>query len=258
MTVFDGRFPGYLKENRPLIGMFMGIPSPALVEMAGFARFDFVILDNEHGPAAIETTEHLIRAAKAAGIVPLVRVSGANTQEILRTLDAGASGVQVPQVNDVETAKMVVQAAKYPPLGNRGVAFSTRAGGFGFYGGAAHVKNSNEQTVVVTHVETVEAVRNLDAMVQVEGIDAMFIGPTDLSVSMGHAGNPGHPDVQATIAECIRKIAAAGKVPGVLVTSAEEFHKFAALGARYMPTNITMLIGGAFKGMVAGTKDAAK
>lgn len=256
MTVFDVRFAQHLKENRPLLGLFMGITSPALVEMAGYAQFDFVIVDCEHGPGGIETTEHLIRAARCAGIVPLVRVSGANTQEILRTLDIGASGVQVPQVNTYEQARLVVEAAKYPPLGNRGVAFSTRSAGFGFFGGATHLQASNEGTTVITHIETVEAVKNLDEMLTVKGIDVMFIGPTDLSVSMGYPGNPGHPEVQATIARCVEKITAAGLCPGILVNNADDFHKFAAMGIRYLPTNITTVVGGAMKAIVAASRGA--
>ena len=257
MSVFDGRLAAYLKDGRPLIGIFMGLTSPALVEMAGHAGFDFVVIDNEHGPAGIETTEHMIRAAGCAGIPPVVRVSGANQQEILRTLDVGAAGVQVPQVNTAEQVQLVASAARYPPLGTRGTAYSTRAAGYGFFGGAAHVRASNEQTVVITHIETMEAVRNLDAMLQVQGIDVVFIGPTDLSVSMGHAGHPGHPEVQATIADCIRRIAAAGIVPGLMVTNDEEFHRFAALGARYITVNITTIIGGGMKSVIAGTKASA-
>lgn len=254
MSVFDGRFAAYLKERRPLSGIFMGLTSPALVEMSGHAGFDFVVIDNEHGPAAIETTEHMIRAARCAGIVPIVRVSGANVQEILRTLDVGASGVQVPQVNTPEQAQLAVRAAKYPPLGNRGVAFSTRAAGYGFFGGMTHVQNSNAETVVITHIETAEAVSNLDAMMAIGGIDVMFIGPTDLSVSMGYPGNPNHPEVQATIADCIKRITAAGIAPGILVGNSEEYHKFADQGVLYLAFNITTVVGGAMKSTVAGTK----
>lgn len=254
MTVIDVRMAQMLKEDRPLLGMFIGIPNAALVEIASFAGFDFVIIDNEHGPAGIETTENLIRAARGVGIPPVVRVSGANVQEILRTLDAGASGVQVPQVNNADQMRLVVEAAKYPPLGNRGVAFSTRAAGYGSFGGAAHVQRSNEQTIVVTHVETVEAVKNLDSMLAVGGVNAVFIGPTDLSVSMGHAGNPGHPEVQETIAACIAKIRAAGVAAGVLVTSPEDFAKFAGLGALYLPCNGVGLVNGGFRAMVKGCK----
>ena len=254
MPVFDDRFSDLLKENRPLLGMFIGFNCPALVEMAGFAGFDFIIIDNEHGPCSIETTENLVRAAWAAGIPPIVRVSGANPKEILRTLDIGAAGIQVPQINTADKARVAVDAAKYPPVGSRGVAFSNRAAGFGFFGGAEHLKASNEKTVVVTHIETAEAVKNLDEMLAVPGIDVMFIGPNDLSVSMGYEGNYNHPDMQKVIADCIRRIAAAGVTPGVLATNPEDFHKYAALGARYMPCVASGLIAGAMKRMVAGCK----
>jgi 4-hydroxy-2-oxoheptanedioate aldolase len=254
MTVFDGRMPAMLREGRPLFGIFCSIPSPALVEMAGYAGFDFVVIDNEHGPAAIETTEHLVRAARCAGILPIVRVSGANQQEILRTLDIGASGVQVPQVNTVEQARLVAGAAKYPPLGNRGVAFGTRAAGYGFFAGNAHVEASNTQTVVITHIETVEAVAALDAMLEVDGIDVVFIGPTDLSVSMGYPGNPGHPEVQATIADCIKRIGAAGRVAGLMVSTPDDFRSFADLGARYITVNMANVVAAGLKTLVAGVR----
>ena len=254
MTVFDGRLARQLKEERPALGIFIGIPSPALVEMAGHAGFDFVVIDNEHGPAGLETTEHMIRAARGVGIAPIVRVSSVNQQEILRTLDVGASGVQVPQVNSVDQARAVVAAAKYPPMGSRGVAFSTRAAGFGFLGGASHVQASNEQTVVITHIETVEAVRQLDGMLQITGIDCIFIGPTDLSVSMGFPGNPGHPEVQATIADCVTRIAAAGVTPGLMITDIADFSRYAALGARYLTVNMAAVVGGALKAVVTGAR----
>lgn len=254
MTVIDGRMPGLLQEGRALLGIFCGIPSPALIEMAGHAGFDFVVIDNEHGPAALETTEHMIRAARCAGIVPIVRVSNANQQEILRTLDVGASGVQVPQVNTVEQAQLVASAAKYPPLGSRGVAFSTRAAGYGFFAGNPHVETSNAQTVVITHIETVEAVAALDGMLEVDGIDVIFIGPTDLSVSMGYPGNPGHPVVQATIADCIKRIGAAGRVAGLMVATPDEFHAFADLGARYITVNMSNIVVAGLKTLVGGVR----
>jgi 4-hydroxy-2-oxoheptanedioate aldolase len=257
MTVFDGRMAARLQQQRPLLGIFSAIPSPALIEMAGYAGFDFVVIDNEHGPAGIETTENLIRAARGADIPAIVRVSGANQQEILRTLDAGASGVQVPQVNTVEQARLVVSAAKYPPRGSRGVAFGMRAAGYGFFGGAAYVEAANNQTVVITHIETVEAVDNLNAMLEIAGLDVVFIGPTDLSVSMGHPGDPSHPVVQATIADCIRRIAASGRVPGLMLSSVEQVPTYANLGARYLTVNMGNVVGGALKAVVAGA-DAAR
>ncbi len=154
MTTLDTRLPGLLKGNKPLFGMFVGIASPAIVEMCGHAGFDFVILDNEHGPASIETTEHLIRAARCVNVIPIVRTLEA---DILRILDIGASGIQVPQVNTAEQARRIVAAAKYPPVGNRGAAFSPRAAGYGFFGGPAHAKASNEGIGVILMIETREA-----------------------------------------------------------------------------------------------------
>ena len=132
MNVIDTRLPALLRGRRPLLGMFVGTPAPALVEMCGHAGFDFVIIDNEHGPSGIESTERMIRAARAAGVIPVVRTL---EPDILRVLDIGASGIQVPQVNTAEQAARIVAAAKYPPVGTRGAAFSTRAAGFGFFGG---------------------------------------------------------------------------------------------------------------------------
>jgi 4-hydroxy-2-oxoheptanedioate aldolase len=254
MTVIDTRFAGWLKEERPLVGMFSGFAAAGLIEMAGFAGFDFVIIDNEHGPSSFETTENLIRAAKAAGIVPLVRICSTTAQEILRTLDLGASGIQVPQVNNAETLRAVVAAAKYPPVGNRGVAFSTRAAGWGFFGGANHIATSNEKTVIISHIETVEALDNLDELLKVEGVDVFFVGPNDLSVSMGYAGNYNHPDVQSTIERTVRKIASAGICPGILATNGDEFKRYAGWGARYMPCTVNGILGGAMKAHVANCK----
>lgn len=254
MSVLKYGLAGRLQEGRPLLGMFMGIPSPALVEMVGHARFDFVVIDNEHGPAGIETTEHLIRAATVSGVVPVVRVSGAIQQEILRSLDLGPAGIQVPQVNTVEQAHLLVQAARYPPQGNRGVAFSTRAAGFGFFGGSAHIETSNSETVVIAHIETTQALDHLVELLQVPGIDVWFVGPTDLSVSMGYPGDTKHPAVQAAITDCMKQIGEAGRVPGLMVTTPEDFHAFAELGARYITVNVAAVIAGAFRSVASGTK----
>src|SRR5262252_8846504 len=169
MSVLDTRLPQLLRGAQPLAGMFVGIPSPALVEMCGHAGFDFVIIDNEHGPASLETTEHLIRAARCAGTIPVVRTEEA---EILRVLDAGASGVQVPAVNSAAQARRIVEACKYPPLGRRSAAFTTRAGGYTFFGGAAQIERANEGVAIILMIETAEALASVDEIAQVRGVDA--------------------------------------------------------------------------------------
>src|SRR6476620_9663861 len=168
MKLFDTRLPGLLRGPRALLGMFVGMPAPSLVEMCGHAGFDFIIVDNEHGPAGIESTEHMLRAARGSGVIPVVRTLEA---DILRVLDIGASAIQVPQVNTAEQARRIVGAAKYPPIGMRGAAFSTRAAGYGFLAGDRHVADSNAGTAVIVMTETRGAIDNLDEILAVPGID---------------------------------------------------------------------------------------
>jgi 2-keto-3-deoxy-L-rhamnonate aldolase RhmA len=251
MNVIDTRLPELLRGPRALLGMFIGMPAASLVEMCGYAGFDFVIIDNEHGPGGIESTEHLLRAARASGVIPVVRTFEA---DILRTLDIGASAIQVPQVTTAEQARRIVAAAKYPPVGTRGAAFSTRAAGYGFFGGERHVGDSNAGTAVIVMAETREALDNLDAILSVPGIDAVFFGPNDLSFSLGHPGQMGHPDVVGAIETGIARALAHDVAPGVLALTPDDFHRWRNAGARYLPTVMSAVIGNALRTAVAGTR----
>jgi 4-hydroxy-2-oxoheptanedioate aldolase len=253
MSAIDTRLPALLRADAPLAGMFVGFPSPALVEMCGHAGFDFVIIDNEHGPMSLETTEHMIRAARCAGTLPVVR-----TQEaaILRVLDAGASGVQVPMVNTAEQARRIVDACKYPPLGTRSSAFTARAGGYTFHGGPAAIDRANAGVAIILMIETVEAVANLDAILAVPGVDALFVGLSDLALSMGHPGDSAHLRVQETLAGIFDRAARAGVATGVLAPSPGDFSRYAAMGAKYLPMTMASMIGGALREAIAMRKGA--
>lgn len=251
MNVIDTRLPELLRGPRALLGMFVGMPAAPLVEMCGYAGFDFVIIDNEHGPGGIESTEHLLRAARGSGVIPVVRTFEA---DILRTLDIGASAIQVPQVNTAEQARRIVAAAKYPPVGTRGAAFSTRAAGYGFFGGERHVADSNAGTAVIVMAETREALANLDAILSVPGIDAVFFGPNDLSFSLGHPGQMSHPDVVGAIEQGIACALAHDVAPGVLALTPDDFHRWRNAGARYLPMVMSSVIGNALRTAVAGTR----
>src|SRR5262245_44936469 len=251
MTVLDTRLPQLLRGANPLAGMFVGLASPALVEMCGYAGFDFVIIDNEHGPASIETTEHLIRAARGAGTIPVVRTQEA---EILRVLDAGASGIQVPAVNTAAQARRIVQACKYPPLGRRSAAFTTRAGGYTFFGGPTQIQRANEGVAIILMIETAEALANLDAIANEPGIDALFVGLSDLALSMGYPGDNMHPQVQEAVTRIFQRAAGAGMASGVLASSPIDFHRYAQMGARYLPMTMASLIAGALREAIAARK----
>ena len=234
----DDRLPAMLRSGRRLRGIFNAIPHPAIVEMCGYAGFDFVVIDNEHGSGTLETTETMLRAARASGIVPVVRCL---RQDISRVLDMGASAVQIPMVDTAEEARELVQQVRYPPLGRRGSAFSARAAGWGAFPGADHTRRSNEGIALIVMVETPEAVRNAAAIAAVEGVDAVFVGPNDLSHAMGHGSDWKAAPVQAAIEQALRAVTAAGKCAGVLALTPEDEERGAAWGARYFATVSTSL-----------------
>jgi 4-hydroxy-2-oxoheptanedioate aldolase len=256
----DTRLPQMLRSGQPLRGIFNGLPSPALVEMCAYAGFDFVIIDNEHGSAGLETTEHMLRAARASGVPALVRCL---EPDIARTLDIGAGGLQIPMVQTAEQAAELVQRVKYPLprgaeglSGRRGSAFSTRAAGYGAFGGPAHTARSNEGIALVVMIETETAVAQAGAIASVPGVDAVFIGPNDLAHDMGFENRFGEPQVQAAIERAVRAVAAAGKCPGVLALTDQDETRYAAWGVRMFATVTTALITQALQRAARATKPA--
>ncbi len=256
----DTRLREMLHSQRRLRGVFNTLPSPAIVEMCGYAGFDFVVLDNEHGSADLQTTEHLLRAARASGIPPIVRCFEA---DMARCLDMGASGLQIPMVNTADQAARLVQRMRYPTPadassasgGRRGSAFSTRAAGYGAFGGPAHTALSNSSLALVVMIETPQAVANAAEIAAVDGVDAVFVGPNDLAHSMGHENRWGEAPVQAAIEHVLRTVAAAGKCPGVLALSLAEEDRYAGWGGRYFASVTTGLITQAFAQAARGGRD---
>ena len=255
----DTRLRTLLRSGSLLRAVFNGLPSPAIVEMCAWAGFDFVVIDNEHGSASLESTEHMLRAARASGVPAAVRCL---EQDIARTLDLGAGGLQIPMVNTPEHAARLVQRVKYPLAtgktgvsGGRGVAFSPRAAGYGFFGGPSHIEASNEGVALIVMVETPEAVANAGAIAAVPGVDAVFVGPNDLAHSMGHENRFDAPEVQQAIRATLQAVAAAGKCPGVLALSRDDEQRYAAWGARYFATVTTGLIMKALRDAAQGGRD---
>lgn len=239
----DDCLPAMLRSGERLRGIFNGIAAPAIVEMCAFAGFDFLLIDNEHGSASLETTEHMLRAARACNLPTLVRCL---EQDMARTLDIGAGGLQIPMVNTPEHAAALVQKLKYPlpsgangVSGQRGSAFSTRAAGFGAFGGPEHTARSNRGIALVVMIETPQAVANAAAIAAVEGVDGVFVGPNDLAHAMGHENRWNDGPVQDAIEHTLRAVAAAGKCPGILALSPADEEKYATWGARYFATVTT-------------------
>lgn len=213
-------------------GAIVPVADPAMVEVLALAGFDHVLIDAEHGNISVADCEVLVRAAETAGITPIVRVPVNAPDVILRFLDTGAQGVLVPQIATREDAERAVQAARYYPLGRRGLA-GTRAAAYGL--GAAlpdYVQVANEQLLVLGLIEDIRAVEQLPAILAVPGLDIISIGPADLSQSMGQPGNIQHPDVQEAIATIIAQGVAAGKVVGMNCPTAEAVARERARGVR--------------------------
>jgi 4-hydroxy-2-oxoheptanedioate aldolase len=205
-----------LRDGDRLQLLFVKLPAPAEVELAGLTGFDAVILDTEHGTE--EGLDHHLRAADAVGLPALVRVAGTDPAPILRALDAGATGIVVAHVRDAAEAQAAVTAAHYPPRGIRGLALTTRAGRHGTANLGEHLARAARQTLVIAQIEDAEAVPQTEAICAVEGVDAVLIGATDLSISLGHPGATGHPAVTAAVAQ-ITERAQAGDVPVATVVS---------------------------------------
>lgn len=235
----DGRLPDMLRSGKPLRGLFNGLPSPAIVEMCAYAGFDFIILDNEHGSADFGMTEHMLRAARATGIVPIVRCF---EHDLPRILDMGASAVQVPMVETAEQARRLAGMVHYPPVGRRGSAFSTRAAGYGAFGGAGHTQRSNDGIGFIAMIETPEAIAAAGEIAEVDGVDAVFIGPNDLAHAMGHGSDWNAEPVQRAIEAGLRAIAGAGKCSGIIALTPQDEEKYGAMGARYFANVSTSII----------------
>ena len=234
-----------LAAGEPAFGVSVMFPSPHVVEMLGALGFDWVLLDCEHGSLSPESVELMAMAAKASGMTPIARPATRSAEHIAQVLDRGVLGVQVPHIVTADDARAAVQVAKYHPLGRRSLAAGTRAANYDARGSMAdYVSEANEATLVAVQIEDREALPNLDAILAVEGIDVFFIGPSDLSQSMGHPGNAKAAPVAQAIEAALARIRAAGKTPG-MPSGVENVREVLAKGVRYVYTHVPRLLAAA-------------
>jgi len=208
--VFENRVKRLVKQGKKVSGAWSQIASPMATEIMARAGFDFLMIDLEHGPGDVLALVAQCQAMNGLGAVPFVRAPWNDFVAIKRTLDAGAHGVLVPYINTKEETQEAVRACKYPPLGIRGIAGSPRAAGYG-QNIMSYLTCANDEIFIMTAVETQEAIANLDEILTVEGLDAIFIGPMDLSTSLGYFGSPNNPEVQQVIAGAEKKVLASRK-----------------------------------------------
>jgi 4-hydroxy-2-oxoheptanedioate aldolase len=220
------RFRQRLASGHPVFGVIINFDSPWFIDAAGLIGFDFVLLDAEHGPLSPARAEGMIRAAEVAGMSSLVRVPANVPHEILRYLDIGAVGIQVPHLESAEETQAAANAIRYPPQGNRGLAAITRAANYGIsVSPKEYMEIANREVVFLPMIETPRAVNNVDAIASTTGVDALIIGPGDLSASMGHGGDRAAPAVKQAIDHILARGQAHGKpvsLPAANLAQAKE------------------------------------
>ena len=222
------------RSGKAAIGTFMKITDPSVTEILAIAGLDFFVLDNEHVAMDREQLTNIVRAADCEGITPLVRIKENAQVEILQNLDLGYMGIQVPNVNNAEEAEAIVRSVKYSPRGIRGFSPSVRACGYGTNNIQDYIAAANENTLICVQCETKAGLENLDEILKIPEIDVVFIGPMDLSQSLGHTGDTKHPVVSEAIAEIKRKVIAAGKVVGTTAATPEAARKLIEEGCQYI------------------------
>lgn len=187
-----------LNQDKPVLGLLNSIPSPLMVEMIGYAGYDFVILDMEHVGVNPETLENMIRSAECAGLTPLVRVPNLDASTIMRVLDNGAMGIVAPRIRNRAEAEQIVSASRYYPLGMRGIS-GGRCTGFGTIDLVSYMELANREIMVVAMIEDRNGVENIEEIVSVLGIDMVLEGAVDLSQSYGYPALPLEPVVQEAV-----------------------------------------------------------
>jgi 4-hydroxy-2-oxoheptanedioate aldolase len=233
-----------LKNGETIYGVLTPIYDPAIVEIVGHLGFDLYMVDCEHGAGTPIQVEHLVRACETVGLVPLARVRSTDLKLLLQFMDTGLMGVMMPGVMTADDVKRLVEAIKYPPLGRRGIA-PVRANDYllGKLSQAEFVPFSNEQTMVLPQIETMEAVRNLGSLLRVEGVDGFIVGPRDLSMAMGFYDGPaGHPEVRSLITDLFQTVRSAGLYVGTVASTSQDVTDLTDQGARIILGSINSLL----------------
>jgi 4-hydroxy-2-oxoheptanedioate aldolase len=221
-----------LASGHTIFGLLTPVHDPYIVELSGLLGFDCYMLDCEHGAGGPTHAEQVVRACETVGMTPLARVRSADPKLLLQFLDSGVMGVMMPGVMTADDVKRLVEGVKYPPLGRRGIA-AVRANEYllGPMTQAEYVPFANEQTLVLPQIETAEAVKNLDSLLRVEGVDGFIVGPRDLSMAMGFPDGPAHDEVRTVMRSVFDTVRGAGLAVGTVAATGEDARGLIDIGA---------------------------
>lgn len=237
MDVITNHFKRALAQKQPQIGLWLGLCSSYSAELLAGTGFDWLLIDGEHAPNTVPGILAQLQAIAPYPSQPVVRPAWNDPVLIKQLLDTGAQTLLVPMIQNAEQAQAAVAATRYPPQGIRGVGSAlARASRWNCV--PDYLQRANAEMCVLVQIETRQAVQNLPQILQVDGVDGVFIGPADLSADMGLAGNPQHPQVRATIEQAIRQIVAANKAPGILMTAQDMARHYLAMGALFVAVGV--------------------
>ena len=235
--MYENKFKQVLTEKQQQIGLWLSLANSYTAEICATAGFDWLLLDGEHSPNDVRGVLEQLQAVAPYRSHPIVRPVSGDPALIKQLLDVGAQTLLVPMVDNAEQAQRLVSAMLYPPQGIRGVGSgAARVSRWGMR--TDYLDRANEEVCLLVQAETRLALDNLEDICAVDGIDGVFIGPADLSASMGHRGNPGHPEIQAAIEDAIRRIIASGKAAGTLVSDINLARRYLELGCTFVAVGL--------------------
>ncbi|WLD64305.1 4-hydroxy-2-oxoheptanedioate aldolase [Pseudomonas sp. OVF7] len=249
------RFKQRLCSGETQIGLWLGLADAYCAELAANAGFDWLLIDGEHAPNDLRGMLGQLQAIAPYASQAIIRPVVGNSALIKQLLDIGAQTLLVPMVESADQARELVRAMHYPPQGIRGVGSAlARASRWNSIPG--YLDQADAQMCLLVQIENLEGLANLDAIAQVDGVDGVFIGPADLSASMGYRGNPGHPAVQAAIEDAIARVRQAGKAAGILSADPTLARRYIELGAAFVAVGVdtTVLMRG-LQSLAATFKD---
>jgi 4-hydroxy-2-oxoheptanedioate aldolase len=240
MDMPKNRFKAALQAGTRQIGMWSTMPAPAIAEVMGALGYDWLLIDTEHSPLTAVDTLPMLRATDQFAMSAIVRPGWNDPVEIKKLLDMGVQSLLIPFVQTAEEAAAAVAATRYPPQGIRGVSGLSRASMYGMVPGYA--QKAADEICVIVQVETKEAAERVEEIAAVEGVDGIFVGPADLAASIGHAGNAGHPEVQALIKDTIERITAAGQPAGFLSPDDGALGMVVEAGATFIAVDLDIAV----------------
>lgn len=240
MNIPINQFKKALMDRRPQIGLWITLANQYSAEIVAGAGFDWLMFDTEHTPSDVRTVLGQLQAVAPYPVSSIVRPSWKDPVQQKQLLDIGAQTLLIPYVESADDAAAAVAGMRYPPHGIRGVGGTMRASQFGRIKDYAH--ECDKELCLLVQVETQKGLDNLEAIANTDGVDGVFIGPSDLSASLGHLGNAGHPQVQDAIEEAIRRILATGKAPGILTVNEAQAKRYLALGCLFAAVGLDMAL----------------